>query len=138
MKLLVTEESGRLARWLRLLGHDAATGAATPLAALYQRAVNESRVVVTRNGRVQGGRLVRVIRLERQDLEAQLGQVIRELGLAIDEDLAGDVIPQAELPAVYRAAPARGADGRNSRDADRALDAAERFDRLADDIARQS
>ena len=88
MKLLVTDESGRLARWLRLMGYDAATSAATPLAVLYQRAVNESRVIVTRNSRVQGGRLVRVLHLERQDLAGQLKQVMRELGLALDADQA--------------------------------------------------
>lgn len=84
MRLLVTEESGRLARWLRLMGHDASTGAAAPLAALYQRAVNEARVVVTRNGRVQGGRLVRVIHLASQHLADQLRQVSQELSLALE------------------------------------------------------
>ena len=86
--MLVTEESGRLARWLRLMGHDAATGAAEPLAALYRRAVNEARVIVTRNGRVQEGRLVRVIHLDRRDLAGQLRQVMRALGLTLDADRA--------------------------------------------------
>ena len=84
-KFLVTDESARLARWIRLMGFDAALMPAQPLAALYRRAVNEQRVVVTRNGRVKPGTLVRAIVLARQDLAEQLRQLVRELRLPIEE-----------------------------------------------------
>ena len=80
-KFLVTEECARLARWLRLMGYDAATGSARQLPALYRLAYNESRAIVTRNRRVGANGLVRVIHLRSQRLEEQLGQLMRELRL---------------------------------------------------------
>jgi uncharacterized protein with PIN domain len=84
MLLLVTDESQRLARWLRLMGHDAALMAARPLAALYQRAYREGRVVVTRNRWVRPGGLCRVVTLQSERLEDQLRQLLGELPLTID------------------------------------------------------
>jgi len=83
MKLLVTDESVRLARWLRLLGHDAALMPARPLPELYRQAYHESRVVVTRNRDVKAGRVLRVVQLASEQLDAQLSQVVRELKLPI-------------------------------------------------------
>lgn len=88
VRFLVTDESARLARWIRLMGFDAALMPAQPLAALYRRAVNEQRVVVTRNTRVKPGALIRVVTLTSQDLAAQLGQLMRELRLPLDAQRA--------------------------------------------------
>ena len=85
-QLLVTEESARLARWLRLMGFDTAQQAVQPLPALYQRAVGERRVIVTRNRRVRAGRLIRVIQLTSQALEEQLRQVVRDAPLSVDRE----------------------------------------------------
>ena len=88
VRFLVTGESARLARWLRLAGYDAAEMPAQPLVQFYRRAFNESRVVVTRNRRVRPSRLFRVVQLESQALGAQLAQVLREAGVTIDQDRA--------------------------------------------------
>ena len=85
MRFLATDESKRLARWLRLAGTDVECMPAQPLSALYQRAHNEARIILSRNGRVKTGGLVRVVQLRSHQLEAQLTQVIRETGLAIDD-----------------------------------------------------
>ncbi len=84
-KFLVTDESVRLARWLRLLGYDTATGSAQPLTECYRRAVEERRIVVTRNRRVHAGALVQVVQVASQALPEQLRQVIRELRVRPDE-----------------------------------------------------
>lgn len=81
MTLLVTDESARLARWLRLMGYDAAVMPAQPLSALYRRAYNERRVVVTRNARVRPSSLFRVVHLKDQMLALQLRQLLQELRL---------------------------------------------------------
>lgn len=80
-KFLVTEESGRLARWLRLMGYDTALQAADPLSHLYRRAYNERRVVVTRNRRVAASCLFRVFHLKSNELAEQLRQLKQELSL---------------------------------------------------------
>jgi len=85
MRFLVTEESGRLVRWLRLMGYDTVCLATRPLAELYRRAFNEGRVVLTRNHRVKHGSLIRVVYVESGVLEEQLRQLVRELRLSAEE-----------------------------------------------------
>lgn len=86
MRFLVTEECGRLARWLRLCGYDTALMPAQPLSALYRRAYNESRLIVTRNHRVRPGQWFRVIRVRSHPLAEQLRQLMREAGLAVGDE----------------------------------------------------
>ncbi|MBI3088006.1 MAG: hypothetical protein HYY91_03890 [Candidatus Omnitrophica bacterium] len=81
----MTEESGRLARWLRLMGFDAAHIATYPLSAVYCAAHNEGRVILTRNRRVKPGARVRVVQVERTALEGQLQEVLTKLSLRIDD-----------------------------------------------------
>lgn len=83
-KFLVTEECGRLARWLRLMGYDAATTGAQPLNDVYRRAYNESRIVITRNRWVAASRLVRVIHVDSVKRDEQLRQVVRDAGLTLE------------------------------------------------------
>ena len=70
------------------MGHDAALMPAQPLPALVLRAVNERRTVVTRNCRIRPGSLFRVVQLQSHALEPQLRQLVRELGLPVDEACA--------------------------------------------------
>ena len=82
VKLLVTDECRRLARWLRLMGYDTALMPARPLPQLYRTAVNEHRVVITRNQCVRPGRLMRVVQLAETALDAQLRQLVQDAGLS--------------------------------------------------------
>ena len=88
-KFLVTDESRRLARWLRLLGYDAVlAGAGTQsqsLSTLYRRAYNETRIVVTRNRRVRASQLFQVLHLISTERDAQLRQIVRTLHLPKDD-----------------------------------------------------
>ena len=84
-KFLVTDECQRLARWLRLCGHDTIIDSAKPLSELYRRAYNEGRTVITRNHLVKASPLFRVIHLESERLEEQLRQLIGVGVLSIDE-----------------------------------------------------
>lgn len=84
MKFLVTEESARLARWLRLMGYDTALMPARPLSALYRAAYEASRTIITRNQRVRPSRLFRVVQLQKGTLDAQLRQLMREVPLAVE------------------------------------------------------
>ena len=85
MKFLATEEVGRLARWLRLMGYDTVSVRSLPFTVLYRTAYNEQRIVLTRNRRIKTSRLFRVIHLTSPVLEEQLRQVLRELNLTIDD-----------------------------------------------------
>ena len=79
MRFLVTEECGRLARWLRLMGHDAELSATQPLTTLYRRTCNEQRVLLTRNRRIGASCVFRVIHLDSVSLQDQLRQLLRDM-----------------------------------------------------------
>ncbi len=86
MKLLLTDDLGRLARYLRLMGHDATLAKNVALPDLYRQAYNDERVVLTRNAHVSSSGLFRVVHIESPTLGEQLQQVARELGIAVREE----------------------------------------------------
>lgn len=84
MKFLLTKELGRLAKWLRILVFDARYESSTNKAFVMIEALKEERILVTRNlrfGTRHGGTVVFV---RHDDLVGQMGDLRRELGLAID------------------------------------------------------
>jgi uncharacterized protein with PIN domain len=73
---------GRLARWLRLLGFDTAYDAALGDAELARRALEEGRIVLTRDRALpEEWRLPRVIVLRAESLREQLRELARALPL---------------------------------------------------------
>ena len=87
-RFLVDAMLGSLARWLRILGFDAAYDSATEDADLVEIARGQSRVLLTRDRRLIQRRILRDTAdshlLIREDgIEHQLRQVIDELGLEV-------------------------------------------------------
>jgi hypothetical protein len=89
MRLLCDEMLGKLARWLRLLGHDAAYLQGLEDAALLALALAEDRLLLTRDAglaaRAPAGRVFLVKALEPED---QLREVVRGLDLGPAEPLS--------------------------------------------------
>lgn len=84
---------GRLARWLRVLGYDAAFEARLADPQVVARALAEDRVLLTRDvdmirRRVIRGGTVRAVLLTDDRVEEQVRQVVRELGLVPDRVLS--------------------------------------------------
>ena len=79
MRLLLTTELGRLARWLRLMGCDAELSPASPVDALTCRAVNEQRVLVTRIRAIGTSCVFRVVHVTSPLLDAQLTELLAQL-----------------------------------------------------------
>lgn len=86
VRFLATQEVGRLARWLRLMGFDTARVEGLSVSELYRTAYSERRIVLTRNARIGTSHLFRVIHLRSPHLEDQLRQLLSELHLTIDEE----------------------------------------------------
>lgn len=82
---LVDGMLGRLARWLRILGYDAAWEPGWGDAQLVRRARAEGRILLTRDRELARRRGVRVLLLEDEHLEGQLRQLRRDLGLTWEE-----------------------------------------------------
>ncbi|MFC1657818.1 Mut7-C RNAse domain-containing protein [Candidatus Omnitrophota bacterium] len=86
MKFLVTPELGRLAKWLRILGFDAAYTSKANFSFLLIQALRDRRVILTRNARfIHKARVTRCVHVHGDSPEKQLGQVCRELHIKPDE-----------------------------------------------------
>jgi len=72
---------GRLARWLRALGHDTAYDSAADDAALLRRAAREQRILVTRDTRIAPPAGARLVLLHANDTPGQLRELAGALGI---------------------------------------------------------
>lgn len=79
MKLLLTKELGRLAKWLRILGYDAEYFRESNPASLIIQALRQERIILTRNHRLPASRGIKIITLKTQNLKDQVVEVLREL-----------------------------------------------------------
>jgi uncharacterized protein with PIN domain len=74
---------GRLARWLRALGHNAAYDNAADDPALLRRAARERRILVTRDTLLAAtSRSRRIVLLHANDTSGQLRELVGALGIA--------------------------------------------------------
>ncbi len=76
-RFLVDGMLGRLAKWLRAAGHDVVYEAPFDDLALADRARREDRVLLTRDHELARRRGVRCLLIEDEEIEGQLGQVLR-------------------------------------------------------------
>lgn len=95
--MLVDAMLGSLARWLRLLGIDAALAPNHESdAALVRRARAEDRLLITRDTQLAQRRGMRALLIESMDLRQQLAQVLRHL--PIDRARIGSRCMQCNVP----------------------------------------
>jgi len=78
--LLLDGMLGRLAKWLRLLGYDAAYDNQADDLELARRARAEGRVLLTRDRELAGRRGLRTLLVRSDVLEEQVEQTVEELG----------------------------------------------------------
>lgn len=83
MKFILTQELGRLTRWLRILGYDVVVFKGENLKLLYATAYSEERVILTRNSRVKKAPLLKVAHLRSEKIRAQMKQAIKSLRLKV-------------------------------------------------------
>lgn len=78
--LLLDAMLGRLARWLRLMGYDAAYIADTEDIVVVRVARVEGRLVLTRDRELVARRAIEAVLIESDRLEEQIEQVARDVG----------------------------------------------------------
>jgi uncharacterized protein len=84
MRFILTDELGRLSKWLRILGYD--TMMEKDKAAVVIKSLREDRVILTRDSKMSRFSGVRMVKIKSDFVEEQLAQAIKELDLEIDKD----------------------------------------------------
>jgi uncharacterized protein with PIN domain len=84
-RFVVDAMLGRLARWLRVLGYDTLYSTDADDAALVRRALADDRILLTRDVELARRRGVRVILISDDQVEDQLGEMIKILPLTAGE-----------------------------------------------------
>ena len=81
VKLLLTRELGRLAKWLRIMGIDAENSCQRNNSSLVIQALREDRTIVTRNRRLPAARGIRIVVLKEELVKKQLQEISELLGI---------------------------------------------------------
>jgi hypothetical protein len=76
---------GRLCRWLRILGYDAAFFSGAGKADLVYQALKEGRFILTRSHEVSKKQVIGMLVVESDKLAEQIRQVVSSLGLKPEE-----------------------------------------------------
>lgn len=87
MKLILSRELGRLSRWLRILGIDAAYFAGDNLSSLLIQALREERIILTRNHRLTSASGVKVVLIRDETLKGQMKEILAALEIKLDSGL---------------------------------------------------
>ena len=88
IRFIADEMLGRLAKWLRAIGYDTVYHTGGGDSALVQRALEEDRVILTKDSHLVKRKLARKSLFVRSDqLQEQLRQVVKELELDVENRL---------------------------------------------------
>jgi hypothetical protein len=85
MKFILTDELGRLSKWLRILGFDAKVE--KDRRALAVESLREDRIILTRDSKMSRFTGTRIVKIESDFVEEQLVQLFKKLGLSIDKNV---------------------------------------------------
>ncbi len=72
---------GRLAKWLRILGFDAAYFSQDNLSSLIIQALREERIILTRNQRLPKARGLKIILIKNERIKKQVAEIFKRLGM---------------------------------------------------------
>jgi len=86
-KFIVDNNAGKLAKWLRIMGYDTLLFKEADDSKMINVALSQDRIILTRDSQILKRRLVtsgrmKVIFIEKDDLKAQLKQVVTALNLS--------------------------------------------------------
>ncbi len=84
MKFILTDELGRLSRWLRILGYDAVVE--KDKKAVVIKSLRDDRIILTRDSKMSRFSGTRMVKIESDFVEEQLAQVIKELSVEVEKN----------------------------------------------------
>ncbi len=87
MKFLLTQELGRLATWLRILGYDTEYATSAKRGSVIIQALREDRIIVTRNRRLPRPAGFKTVLLASEQIKEQIREVLKQLNMAPNCDM---------------------------------------------------
>ena len=87
MKFIVTQELGRLAKWLRILGYDTAYFKESKSGSLIIQALREDRIILTRNQHLPKSAGLKIILITGERPPQQIGQLLKQLKAPLNCDM---------------------------------------------------
>lgn len=117
IRFIITQESERLGRWLRLLGYDVCIFKKESLKQLYATAYSEDRAIVTKNLKIKKAPLIKVVHIKSSNITHQMREVIKRFRLKLRsadifrrcslcnrilKDIAKSKVKQKVPPFVYK------------------------------------
>lgn len=104
MKLILTQELGRLAKWLRILGFDTEYFHQDNLSSLLIMALRDERIILTRNQRLPRACGIKIILIKAEKLKEQIAEALAVLKIQPDKHLMFSrcTICNAELAAIEK------------------------------------
>ena len=85
-KFITTQELGKLAKWLRILGYDCIYHDKKEVSDLIIQTLRDHRILLTRSGAFAKYKGIQTLVIKEDHAEKQVDQVVQELGLTIDEE----------------------------------------------------
>ena len=85
-KFIVTQELGKLAKWLRILGYDCVYYDKKAVSELIVQVLRDRSILLTRSETFTKYKGIQALIVKHDHVEQQVEQVVRELGLALDEE----------------------------------------------------
>lgn len=87
MKFLLTQELGRLAKWLRILGFDSVYFKEDNFGTLIIEALRDERIILTRNHHLPSSRGVKIVLIQDEKLKEQIKEVLTALKIKPSSDM---------------------------------------------------
>ena len=86
MRFILTQELGRLAKWLRLLGFDAEYFPENNASSLIIQALRDERIILTRNSHLPKSKGLKIVLLDSEKIKEQVAEVTKKLHILPDKD----------------------------------------------------
>ncbi len=86
MKLILTKELGRLSKWLRILGIDAAYFKQENHGSLIIQALRDNRIILTRNQKLPKSGGVKIVLVRGERIKEQIQEILKKLDIKPDAE----------------------------------------------------
>jgi len=87
IKFILTQELGRLAKWLRILGYDAEYSDSSNHSGFFLQALRDGRVILSRNHHLPKRTGLQIILINSEQVKQQVVEVVKTLKLQLNKDI---------------------------------------------------